>query len=79
MYFMHKVISSLANHDNPKKLLPNCGMWEHKFGVHKMYSVLRMYRKKAWRVKGSEHYKPRHTYSAREWIPNSQLFTRLQV
>ena len=27
MYFMHEIIVSLANHDNPKKSVPNCGMW----------------------------------------------------
>jgi hypothetical protein len=27
MYFMHKIIVSLANHDIPKKLVPNCEMW----------------------------------------------------
>ena len=27
MYFMHKIIPSLANHDIPKKLASNCGMW----------------------------------------------------
>jgi len=27
MYFMHEIIVSLANHDIPKKLIPNCGMW----------------------------------------------------
>ena len=27
MYFMHEIIVSLANHDNPKKFVPNCGMW----------------------------------------------------
>jgi hypothetical protein len=27
MYFMHEIIVSLANHDIPEKLLPNCGMW----------------------------------------------------
>jgi len=27
MYYMHKIIVSLANYDIPKKLVPNCGMW----------------------------------------------------
>src|SRR5438876_7899118 len=33
MYFMHEIIVSLANHEIPKKLVPNCGMWGTKYVI----------------------------------------------
>jgi hypothetical protein len=30
MYFMHKIIVTLANHNNPKKFVLNCGMWVYQ-------------------------------------------------